>query len=168
MRVDDAMELDACEDESECFWDAITGKQLDAKLVKLARAEEVQYYRSMTVYTKVDRSMAFTKTGRAPIKVRWVDHNKGSDEEPMIRSRLVAKEIKVSDKPELFAATPPLEAVKMVISFAAENGPTDKCLMHNDVSRAYFHAKARRDVFVDIALEDFEEGDEKKCGWLNL
>ena len=168
MEVDDAMDLDACEDESEEYWDAITGMKLDSKLVRMAQAEEVQYYRSMKVYTKVDRSVAFSKTGRAPIKVRWVDHNKGTDEEPMIRSRLVAKEIKVCDKPELLTATPPLEAVKMVISFAAEKGPTDKCLMHNDVSRAYFHAKARRDVFVKTAREDWDEGDDGKCGWLNL
>lgn len=80
----------------------------------------------------------------------------------------MAKEIKVCDKLELFAATPPLEAVKIVISFAAENGPTDKCLLHNDVSRAYFHAKARRDVFVKIAREDWDEGDDGKCGWLPI
>ena len=38
--------------------------------------------------------------------VRWVDVNKGSKEVPEIRSRLVAKEIKVNDRPDLFAGTP--------------------------------------------------------------
>ncbi len=32
--------------------------------------------------------------------------------------------------------------------------------MHNDVSRAYFHAPAVRDVFVEIIDEDREAGDE--------
>ena len=32
-----------------------------------------------------------------------------------------------------------------------------------DVVRAYFHAKARRKVFVDLPKEDYEEG---KCGLL--
>ena len=39
--------------------------------------------------------------------------------------------------------------------------------MVNDVSRAFFHAKARREVCVQIADEDKQEGDETKCGKLN-
>ena len=39
--------------------------------------------------------------------------------------------------------------------------------MINDVGRAFFHAKARRDVYVHIAEEDQELGDERKCGDLN-
>ena len=168
MEVDDAMDIDSCEVNEQPVYDAITGKILDYALVKAARKEEIGYYRMMNVYTKVDRRKAYEKTGKAPIKVRWVDHNKGTDDKPMIRSRLVAKEIKVSDKPELFAATPPLEAVKMVISEAADKSGKEKCLMHNDVSRAYFHAEAVRDVFVEIIEEDAEEGDGGRCGWLNL
>ena len=72
----------------------------------------------------------------------------------------MAKGIKVSDRPDFFAATPPLEAVKMVISRAADKSGKNKCLMHNDVSRAYFRAEAVRDVFVEIVEEDAEEGEE--------
>ena len=108
MEIDDAMELDACESGEQEFYDAVTGEKLNGKLVKQARAEEIEYYRNMKVYTKISRQWATSKTGKAPIKVRWVDHNKGTAERPMIRSRLVAKEIKVCDRPELFAATPPL------------------------------------------------------------
>ena len=39
--------------------------------------------------------------------------------------------------------------------------------MVNDVSRAFFHAKAKRDVYVQIAAEDQQLGDERRCGKLN-
>ena len=99
-------------------------------------------------------------TGKPPIKVRWVDVNKGSKEMPEIRSRLVAKEIKRSEKPELFAGTPPLESLKLLLSVAASSGSAGTCIMHNDVSRAYFHAPAVREVFVELVSEDCEKGDE--------
>ena len=168
IKIDDAMEVDACEDEEGEFYDAITMQKLDSNLVRIARAEEIEYFTKMRVYTKVSKKFAFEKTGKAPLKVRWVDHNKGTAEKPNIRSRLVAKEIKVSDKPELFAATPPLEALKLILSLAACASSGQRCVMHNDVSRAYFHAPAIRDVFVDIVAEDLEAGDEEKCGWLNV
>lgn len=76
MEVDDAMDIDNCEEYEELIYDSITGKVLDPALVKEARTEEVEYYRSMNVYSKVDRRMAYEKTGKALIKMRWVDHNK--------------------------------------------------------------------------------------------
>ena len=39
--------------------------------------------------------------------------------------------------------------------------------MVNDVSRAFFHAKACREVYVQLADEDKVPGDEGKCGKLN-
>ena len=45
----------------------------------------------MNVYSKVNRAVATEKTGKAPIKVMWMDHNKGSKNKSKIRSRLVAK-----------------------------------------------------------------------------
>ena len=41
---------------------------------------------------------------------------------PEYRSRLVAKEIKLDKVKGLFAATPPLEAKKMLISYAVAAG----------------------------------------------
>ena len=40
--------------------------------------------------------------------------------------------------------------------------------MVNDVGRAFFHAKARRDVYVQIADDDEQAGDEHRCGKLNF
>ena len=51
-------------------------------------------------------------SGKQPIGVRWIDINKGDEVNPEYRSRLVAQEIKRDHSLELFAATPPLEALK--------------------------------------------------------
>ena len=81
--------------ESQCFFlDASSGQMLDERLVKKARLVEMQYFKDKNVYTKVTRDEAFRLTGRAPIAVKWVDVNKGDDEEPNYRSRLVAKDFK--------------------------------------------------------------------------
>ena len=78
----------------------------------------------------------------------------------MYRSRLVAKEFKKGSQqePELFAATPPTECLKMVLSKLATKGKDYK-LLYLDVSRAFFYAKALPD-------EDIEAGDEHRCGKL--
>jgi hypothetical protein len=36
-----------------------------------------------------------------------------------------------------------------------------------DIRRAYFYAPAQRLVYVEIPAEDFEPGDEQRCGRLN-
>ncbi len=47
-----------------------------------------------------------------------MDINKGDSANPENRSRLVAKEIRKDVRNDLFAATPPLEAKKVLFSFA--------------------------------------------------
>ena len=80
----------------------------------------------------------------------------------------MAKEIRTNSRPDLFAGTPPLEALKLMLSIAATSESEDVCIMHNDASRAYFHAPCIRPVFVDIVDEDWQPGDEEKCGRLNV
>ena len=88
--------------------------------------------------------------------MKWVDANKGDKEKPEYRCRLVAKEIKKDKREDLLAATPPLEAKKMLFSsWASVPG---MCLDFGDVVRAYLHARARRKVCVELSKEDFEEG----------
>eukprot|EP00973_Karenia_brevis_P049975 6938091-Karenia_brevis.AAC.1 len=79
----------------------------------------MDYFRKMNVYKKVDVGTCIKITGKRPIAVRWIDVNKQDDINPKYRSRLVAKQFKTSNNPELFAATPPLEAMKIIISTAA-------------------------------------------------
>ena len=46
----------------------------------------------------------------------------GDDENPEMRCRIVAKEFNTSKREDLFTATPPLEAKKMLFSFAVTEG----------------------------------------------
>ena len=89
------------------YWDDISGKELKGELVRAARAEEMETIRRMQVWVKVDRDQCTRDTGKPPIKLRWVDINKGDEGKPNHRSRIVAKEIKTNSRPDLFAATPP-------------------------------------------------------------
>ena len=115
---------------------------------------------------KVDEKEAVKEYRTQPVDTKWIDTDKAFEGEPIqVRSRLVAREFRTGDRPDLYAGTPPLEALKAVISIAA-NHPTTYGLMHIDVSRAYFHAKALRPVLVRLPEEDRVEGDEGKVGLL--
>ena len=112
------------------------------------------------------REEAVRLTGRAPIAVKWVDVNKGDDEEPEYRCRLVAKDIKRKYDEAIFAATPPLEGKKLLFSLATTGtkGSADPLkLLFIDVKRAYFYAKSKKPVFVQLPDEDALEGH---CGRL--
>ena len=51
-------------DAAEEFWDDLTGKRLDPKLVKAARKEEMDEYRKHGVYVKVDEGQCWLETHR--------------------------------------------------------------------------------------------------------
>ena len=154
-------------------WDDVRGGYLDPELVRQAREEEMRYVREAPVYRKVDRREAVA--ARAPIiKVRWVDTNKGTEDAPEVRSRLVAMELKSRTGDmnpfDMFSATPPIEAVRLVVSHAASYGEHgqggERGFMVIDVRRAYFNARARRKVYTEIPGEDWENGDENRCAEL--
>ena len=122
------------------------------------------------VYKKVPISRAWDETGKAPIAVRWVDINKGDDVNANYRSRLVAKEIKKHDAWSLFAATPPWESVKLLLSMAVtkgigyvDNERKGMKIEILDVRRAYFYAAPKRKVYVKLPEEDDVPG---MCGEL--
>ena len=72
---------------------------------------------------------------------------------------------------DLFAATPPWEAKKLLFSLAVTEGigfmagqrEKGQKLMFIDIKRAYFHSPARRKVYVRLPPEDSEPG---YCGIL--
>ncbi|MDA8583876.1 reverse transcriptase domain-containing protein, partial [bacterium] len=142
------------------YIDDVKGGTLPAAAVRKARREEMQYVHKHKVYVKCPVDECWSKTGRPPIRVRWVDTNKGTASEPNYRSRLVAMQFNTHAQPELFASTPPLEGMRMVIAKAAE---LEQDIMTIDVRRAYFYARVRRELYVDIPEEDREVGDEKRC-----
>ena len=90
----EVMSVEFEEDNWRKYWDDISGKELRGDLVRAARAEELETVRKMKVWVKVDREQCFRDTGKPPIKLRWVDINKGDETKPNHRSRIVAKEIK--------------------------------------------------------------------------
>ena len=157
----------AARDLHESGWteafDDQSGERLDPALVWKARMEEMAYFRSMNVYSKVSMARCVERTGRKPIAVRWVDINKGDAANPNYRSRLVAKEFKGNDdRPEWFAATPPSECLRLMLHRLASN--RGHKLLYADVSRAYFYAPAVRPVYVQLPDEDKQPGDEDMCG----
>ena len=103
-------------------WDDVTGTRLDPGMVRTARQEEMDEYRKHGVYFKVPKEQCRQRTGKEPIPVRWIDINKGDEENPEYRSRLVAKEIKRDQRDDMFADTPPLEALKILVSLAMTEG----------------------------------------------
>ena len=82
----------------------------------------------------------------------WVDINKGDALEPNYRSRLVAREINTQEKPGWFAATPPGETLRLMLSRYVSSRHNK--LMYADVSRAYFYAPSVRAVNVRLPAED--------------
>ena len=97
-------------------WDDISGEPLPAAAVRTARAEEVAFMEEWGCWTRAPYEEAVTCGGRKPIATRWVDVNKGDAASPDVRSRLVAKDFAGQRDDSFFAATPPLEALRMLIS----------------------------------------------------
>ena len=92
------------------------------------------------------------------IGTRWVDTNKGDSVNPECRSRLVGREFNLGQDDTLDAATPPLEALRVILSNAAswhkDGKKMRRSVMINDVRRAYLYAKATRALYVRIPPED--------------
>ena len=79
----------------------------------------------------------------------------------------MAREINTYKRDDLFAATPPLEALKMVLSMTA-TANKGEIIMVNDISRAFFHARVKKDVYVQLPNEDRGPGEEQLCGNLRF
>jgi hypothetical protein len=152
-------------------YDQVTGRTLEPGLLAKARSEELGYIRKYGVYRKVPFEQAKARTGRPPIRTKWVDLDKGDAEHPAYRSRRVAMEVKKSWQATAFAGTPPLEALRFLCSLAtslsAENTEADPlCLSFLDITRAHFRAPATRELYVEIADEDQVAGEPRMCGEL--
>ena len=150
------------------FVDDISGVPLVKAMAIAARKAEMEYFRKMKVYSKVKR-----ERWMRPIASKWLDINKGDEDSPNYRARLVGCEIKKDKREDLFAATPPLESLRMLASICASNqhhvDPSKRyIIMSNDVKRAYFYAPSTRPVHILIPQEDWEDGDEERVGVLHL
>ena len=101
------------------FCDDVTGLRLQADKVKEARRMELEYVDGKPLYTEVDVAGCFQATGKKPISTKWVDTDKGDGQ---YRSRWVARDFKTGTSTDFFAATPPWEAVKFLVSLMASQG----------------------------------------------
>ena len=135
--------------------DDVSGAMLDPKLVREGRDTEMKFFDGMKVYDRVPRSEQ-AQTGGKIIGTKWIDVNKGDLDRPNIRCRLVGKEFRTTPDDALYASTPPLEALRLIVSRAATIGKKGSAreIMINDVSRAYFYAVATRTMYIELPKED--------------
>ena len=85
------------------------------RLVAEAREEEVSMMEDWEVWLEVPVARCNKATGKRPLGGRWVDHNKGDHSHPDIRCRWVAKDIATYKTDAFFAATPLLEALRLIL-----------------------------------------------------
>ena len=148
LAMDDAEDPD---DLDHTAFDDAKGGELKVPLVRAARAEEMEFVRSRDIYSYSTTEECHARTGRPPVGTKWVDTNKGDDLRPNYRSRLVATEVRKPWSEKWFAATPPIEALRLLLGIAARGDLKTKRprrLLVLDVSRAHWYPEARRDVFL--------------------
>ena len=152
------------EEWAETFYDEVSGALLDPALVKQARKLEVDYMHQLKVYEEASLE-EWQASGCRLIPMRWLDINKGDSETVNIRSRAVLQETRrrsdlgPNDIASTFAAAPPLEGLRMMVSLAMSGQQgvplkDRKVLAFYDVSRAHFHSPAKRLMFVKTLPED--------------
>ena len=164
---------------SKNYRDDITKQPLLDGLVDEARAKELEYFAPKGVWIKRPKADAFQKTGRPPVSVRWVDVNKGDDQCPKYRSRLVARQLKATDQSgePFFSPTPPLEALRAVLSLATTSTseyspnrnpkhPDRTQVSMVDISRGYFNAKKDPDDLTYVALPNEDKNCQNMCALL--
>lgn len=137
----------------ETAWGDANDRELDPVRVRQVREAEMSFFKRTHVYEEVSRHTCRDMTGREPIKARWVDTNTQDEANPKYRIRLVAKDYKTRSEPELCTATPPIDALRLLLSLAS-SGCTSRGarrrVMINDVVRAYFNAPSLPPKFVEI------------------
>ena len=157
-------EFDVVDDMPEqdyWYYDDTSGKKLLDALVQSARQEELGFVDRIGLWEVMDRPR-----DKRVIGTRWVDTNKGDEAHYNVRSRLVAQETKRKGTIEqFFAGTPPLSALKVLLSLATtsrlpEIDPVRKArgrvlLQFFDVKKAHFWAQAERDLYVELP-EDYK------------
>ena len=136
--------------EEDEAWDDVEGGWLDREKV---RDKDGRGWKRKLLWDEVSRSDV---SGHRIVSVKWVDTNKGTEEKPEIRCRLVARDFRGADKDreDLFAATPPWELKKLLMSHAADrsNGKTRKMLLI-DVKKAHLKSECTEDVFIELPEE---------------
>lgn len=138
------------------FRDNLSGEALPAHLVRYARREEIDFMLEWQVWEEVPVARCWQATGKGPLAGRWVDVNKVDSAHPNVGCRYVAKETACEKNDDFFAAMPPIEALRMLISHAATgrtSGRNGRKILVTDARKAHLHAMTEREIFVDLPLE---------------
>ena len=132
------------------MYDSNTGAELDPKIFKAARMDELERMECRKIYVEVPIEEAQV-AGKKVISLKWVDRNKGDAQRPNHRSRLVCREVKGVWEPPMrntsrrfasFSAMPPLE------SRSKKGAPLLLKLL--DISWAHLYGRADRDIYVEL------------------
>ena len=125
-------------------------------MVLAARKLELEFFEKMGAYRRLTRAQALASGKGKGIQGRWIDVNKGSSETPDDRSRYVGKELNRGQAAswDLYAATPRIEALKLLASTCAKEQGRETHQMLSDVNRAFFHAPATRELYAELPDED--------------
>ena len=103
---------------------------------------------------------------------RWITHNKGDSQHPQIRCRYVAAESAHANDLAFYASTPPLEAIRVLVSQMATKKTCNGkplALSFADATKAYFNATPQRDIFVrappELGLPPGTVGKLQRCAY---
>jgi hypothetical protein len=73
----------------------VVGQWLGSGKVAAERKDEVQYMAKLSMLEPAKWEECLEKTGKPPIPTKWIDVDKGTSEELIIRSRLVARDFRL-------------------------------------------------------------------------
>ena len=116
-------------------------------------------FQEMRVHTYVIKEEAYSDPDGGIVDVRWVTVNKGTRDDPNVRCRLVARGFaEKGNRDDLFAGTPPLVSVRVLLSLLAMKRPlsTDFGAMVADVKCAFFYGRTKRSIYIWLPPEDPE------------
>ena len=121
---------------------------MDPRLIQAAKKSEIEQLQTRQTYT-VPQPHDEEAPGTIHLQTRWVIVNKGTTQKPNVRARLVARDFAdKSMKDELFAGTPGIDVVRMLISdLATNNEEGSNMALIMDISSAFLYGDARRPVY---------------------
>ncbi|CAK0861788.1 unnamed protein product, partial [Prorocentrum cordatum] len=161
--LDEPPVWDACPEYYTEIVDNISGAALDPELAAAGRREEMEFPRGLGAYAHDSKQRCREQIGRDPAPVARADVNKGDDRKPNVRNGLCAAETRyrtsmdLGDPSQTFSATPPHEALRMLISFCCSprNAEEDQhVLMFLDITRARPHCEMKRKPRAKLPPED--------------
>ena len=137
----------------DAYKDEYTGEVLPMGHVRNAMLDELEYFCDK-VWVGVPLEEARNDPDGKIIGSRWVNSNKNDINDPDVRCRLVAQEVNLHADESFFAATPPLEAKRLLFSeYASRAKSEDLQISFVDVKKAYFYGVPERTLYVRLPSE---------------